>query len=300
MNLQRILGIFGRKFKLTAYSAVSCLPLHGITRPVFIIGCGRSGTTIFGTSLSKHKDVPYLNEPRHLWYAVYPETDVWTRKARSRNGRLAFTAADAEPKKSKKLSRLFRFESMKRGRPVLIEKLPTNSFRLDFLHRIFPDARFIHIYRSGIEVARSIETISEKGGWYGRTSYKWDKLVEYASNRDDENNLPALCSTYFEKGLLEWRLSTEAVVGFARHLAEEDFFELNYDELIEHPLDTLLRVLKFLGLDDDREVKKFGSEKIVRKTSKLGQRKISDKEKILGGNLLPLSMDGGKGLTNRV
>ncbi|MDK2847172.1 MAG: hypothetical protein PWP34_525 [Desulfuromonadales bacterium] len=29
------------------------------------------------------------------------------------------------------------------------------------------DARFIHIYRNGLEVARSIEKASEKGGWFG-------------------------------------------------------------------------------------------------------------------------------------
>ncbi|MBN1225030.1 MAG: sulfotransferase [Candidatus Aminicenantes bacterium] len=42
-------------------------------------------------------------------------------------------------------------------KPVLIEKLPINNFRLNLILRIFPDARFIHIYRNGLEVARSMD-----------------------------------------------------------------------------------------------------------------------------------------------
>ena len=34
--------------------------------PVFIIGCGRSGTTILGETLSKHSKIKYLNERRDL------------------------------------------------------------------------------------------------------------------------------------------------------------------------------------------------------------------------------------------
>ncbi|WP_417860784.1 hypothetical protein [Winogradskyella sediminis] len=34
--------------------------------PVFLIGCGRSGTTILGTTLGKHQSITYLNERRDL------------------------------------------------------------------------------------------------------------------------------------------------------------------------------------------------------------------------------------------
>ena len=73
----------------------SRLPFPGINRPVFIIGCGRSGTTIFGTVLSKHQDVAYLNEHRRLWFSAYPETDIWTPDAEVRQGRLELTGEEA-------------------------------------------------------------------------------------------------------------------------------------------------------------------------------------------------------------
>lgn len=275
----------------------SIIPFQGITRPIFIIGCGRSGTTIFGTALSKHKKITYLNEPRHLWFSAYPETDIWTPKAHSRNGRLVLTFADVEGRKSRKLSQLFRFETIKTGRPILIEKLPINNFRLSFIHKIFPDARFIHIYRNGIEVARSIEKRSVRGNWFGANSYKWDRLSEYALRRGETSNLPALCFTYFEKGLLEWRLSTEAAVEFLAKLPDDAFFEFSYDELTENSIDTISQVQEFIGIEDDSEVKNFVSENIARKSSKLGQYKFSEKEQIIGGKLLPLSLNGKGGLT---
>ena len=296
MSLLRKIANIGRDIPGTVYST---LPFQGITRPVFIIGCGRSGTTIFGTALSKHRHVTYLDEPRYLWFSSYPETDIWTSYASSRNGKLVLTAADVDHRKTKKLSRLFRFQTIKSGRPVLIEKLPINNFRLNFIHQMFPDARFIHIYRNGLEVARSIAKLNERTDWFGTDSYKWSKLIEYALNSDEFNHLPNLATSDFDKGLLEWRLSTEAAVKFLRNLPDDAFFEFNYEELIEHPIETISQVLKFVGLDDDDEVNNFVSKNLVRQSDQMGQCKISEKERTLGGKLLTLSMDGGKGLTRR-
>lgn len=44
--------------------------------PGFIIGCGRSGTTILGTILEQHPSICYLLEPYHLWAAIDPRTDA--------------------------------------------------------------------------------------------------------------------------------------------------------------------------------------------------------------------------------
>jgi len=276
------------------------LPSPGITRPIFILGCGRSGTTIFGTALSKHRDICYLNEPRHLWFSAYPETDIWTPNASSRNGRLFLSESDADYKKSNKLSRLFRFETIINRKPVLIEKLPINDFRLQFIYRIFPDARFIHIYRNGLEVARSIEKANKNGDWFGENYYKWCKLVEYSSQREDVHDFPTLCTTDFNKGLFEWRLSTEAVVEFRSYLSDDSFFELNYRELIDHPGETMSQVLEFIGICNDPNVDEFISCNLVRKSRQIGLDEISEKEQILGGRLLPLSMDGENSLTNRL
>jgi hypothetical protein len=277
----------------------STLPFPGISRPTFIVGCGRSGTTILGKSLSRHKDVTYLNEPRHLWFSAFPETDIWTSGSDTRHGKLSFRGEDVDTGKGRKLSRLFRFESMIRRRPVLIEKLPINAFRLEFIHRIFPDARFVHIFRNGLEVARSIEKESERGEWFGAHSYKWQQLADYAASREETRDLPALCTTYREMGLLEWRLSTEAVVAFLARLPDDAYIEINYDEFVAQPVETIAQLQRFVGVDEDPDVEAFVSRAVTRKSTKQNSATLSEKERLLGGELLPLSMDGGKGLTRR-
>lgn len=280
-------------------SLYAALPFRGVKRPVFILGCGRSGTTILGTSLSSHPDVAYLNEPRDLWVSAYPETDIWSAKAPSRGGQLVLDTTDTVDSKSKKLSRLFQIEAIQRGGSVLIEKTPVNNFRLAFIRHIFPDARFIHIYRNGLEVAASIAKIVEIGGWYGEDAYKWDKLAEYAMRFDETRHLPGLCTTPYEKGLLEWRLSTEAAVSFLHGLPDDSFFELNYDEFVDRPFNTFSRLIEFIGIDADPDMASFLAKRLTRRASKLGYGNVSEKDEMIGGPILPLSMDGSSGITRR-
>ena len=47
----------------------------GRPAPIFIIGCGRSGTTLLGKMFDAHPAVRYLYEPYHLWAAIEPATD---------------------------------------------------------------------------------------------------------------------------------------------------------------------------------------------------------------------------------
>lgn len=293
MSFRHRLAVGGTSALAKFYAA---LPAPGITEPVFIIGCGRSGTTILGTALSRHHDVTYLDEPRDLWVSAYPETDIWSAAAPARGGKLCMTGEDADPAKSRKLARLFRFETLRLRRPVLVEKLPINNFRLHFLHDVFPEARFIHIYRNGLEVARSIQRLVDDGQWFGANSYKWDRLIDYAGCEDETRGLPALCTSAFDKGLLEWRLSTESAVGFLRGLPSQAFIEVNYERFVHDPAATIARILAFIGIDDDPAVDAFVAGTVARRSSKLGQEEVTAKMRIIGGRLLAYSMDDGDGL----
>ncbi len=62
--------------------------------PVFIVGSGRSGTTALGVTLSMHKDVGFLNEPKALWHTVFEDEDLVGNYSAS-PGRYCLTGADA-------------------------------------------------------------------------------------------------------------------------------------------------------------------------------------------------------------
>jgi hypothetical protein len=264
----------------------SALGIHRtLERPTFIVGCGRSGTTVLGSALGHHPEIAYLNEPRHIWIAAYPKTDIWSPLATDRGGRLDLDETHIDPSRSRRLHDLFACETRALDAPHLVEKLPANNFRLRFIDRVFPDARYVHILRNGLEVARSIERMANEDSWYGEGDYKWARLVDYARARDEYRELPDLCSTDFLKGLLEWRLSVDAALAFLKHIPERSL-ELTYAGLLDEPVETMERIERFLGLDPGDAVHRFASGRLARRTSRIEPRPLTQPEERIAGELM--------------
>lgn len=256
-----------------------------ILKPVFIIGCGRSGTTLLGELLSKHPDVLFLNEPRELWFSAYPETDIWSKNAEVHNGRLYLNESDEISYKSAKLRSLFYNELVRKKKKLLIEKTPINCFRLALIDRIFKNAKYIHIFRNGIDVAKSIELRCRVGKWYGINNYKWKQIENYAAlNKSTKENIEK-CDGFFEKGLLEWRLCTESAVNFLYQTPKNRFIEISYKKLKQQPDYSARRVLSFLNLKPNPSIIKFAKNTIINKEDN-SLTNINKTHKMIGGLFL--------------
>ena len=274
--------------KILAFFFEKNFSLQKIKNPVFIIGCGRSGTTIFGKTLSYHPDITYLNEPRDIWFSCYPETDIWTSEAEKRKGKLVMTKNNIVEKNSRKLKNSFYREIQKTGRSILVEKLPINSFRLDFLYSIFPDARFIHILRRGIDVALSIEKICKNGGWFVSHPYKWKLLYTYAESMRETTGIAQQCNSYYEKGLLEWRLSIESIFSFKEKMKQDvTFCEIQYEDFIENPEGVVEHIFNFLKIKNNNIVNTFVKSAVWEKNLLKERHIIGEKERhIIGEKIL--------------
>lgn len=222
------------------------LPIGGEDRPVFVIGCGRSGTTILGRCISMLPGIAYLNERWETWNAAYPCGDVWSRRASARRGRMKLDAEDATTTGRRRLAAQFRFTRLVRRAAVFVIKLPVNNFRVGFLDANFPNARYVFIHRQGLEVARSIARLADRNAWFGHDDYKWKPLVELAEGDPATRGIPDRCRSNLDRGLLEWRLSTEHAVAGLGALPIERRFALSYDQLVDRPDDTMARVANFL------------------------------------------------------
>ena len=257
-----------------------------LQRPLFIVGCGRSGTTVLGDTLAVHTSVTYLNEYRQLWADAYPATDVWSESARKRGGRLDLTESVCTAERNRRLTINFYCETFASGRPQLVEKLPINNFRLPFIDAVFPGALFVHLLRNGLEVARSIERMPVESQWYGHDDYKWRLLEEYAGQRERYRDLTVLCDTVRQRGLLEWRLSVETAVEFLDALPAERHVSLTYEELLDRPVEVVRRIEEFAGLAPSKTVHSFAEANLQRRSPKIDVTHLSDVEERLVGDLM--------------
>jgi len=254
--------------------------------PVFIIGCGRSGTTILGNSLDKHKSIRYLNERRDIWHRAYPELDIWS--GNHKNPLFFATADNNNIKKTKKLRQLYFREQVAANCTILMEKLPINNFRLKFIQACFPEARYIYLYRNGLEVA---ESISKKisNGWFGHKNLKWKLLTTFGKENGFNYSDEDLASD-FHKGIYEWRLSMELSDNFFKTLDKEKYISISYSDLADNPYKTFNSIFNFLHLKATESLLKEITFSINRKNKKILQSEDATVLKI-GGNLLLQSLD---------
>jgi hypothetical protein len=247
--------------------------------PVFIIGCGRSGTTILGNTLSKHPQLKYLNERRDLWHKSYPEFDIWNKNMK--NSKLYADEKDVDINKHNILHHLFFREQVLGNAKVLLEKLPINNFRLKFLKKSFPNARYIYITRNGIEVSNSIEKRIQELSWF--KGKKYELLRKYTSDNNIIFNTEI--NSNKEKGLWEWKLSINESDRFFKKENKDNFIHLSYQDFISSPSKSIKDIFDFLELDYTENWISEISKNIKRRNPEL--IKVTDKSLyLIGGGIL--------------
>jgi hypothetical protein len=253
-----------------------------LDRPLFIVGCGRSGTTLLGEVLGRHPELGHQNERRDIW-VVEPRTDVWSRRAAARGGRVELGAEDARPAVARAVACRFAAELWLAGKPRMVSKTPINAFRIGWLAAMFPDARFIHIVRDGFRVAESIARYGPTVQWYGHGDYKWRLLVE-AARRRGLGELVPLCADDVARGMLEWRLSVTTAREALHRLSPERWIEIRYEALLRDPTARCADIEAFAALAPSAAMRAYAAQ-AVREPAAPPRPPRSDLERI-GGPLL--------------
>jgi len=231
-------------------------------RYAFIVGAGRSGTTILGTLLGKHEQVRYLFEPYHLWAAIRPELDL-TNMFSNVAARYSMSASDCTAVDKIRFSALFDGRASRGAHSVVVEKMPHNAVRLNYLGAIAEGVKIIHIVRDGCEVANSIDRISRYGDyniwglkhyhqWWGVDYSKWHAILrdveKFGLSVEEVGGL----TTDMQRGAVEWLMSCLAVRDYEE--AHDDcVLEIRYQELVRSPKAVLGDVAEFLGVPADED-----------------------------------------------
>ena len=248
-------------------------------QPILIIGTHRSGTTFLSHVLSQHPDVAYAEEPRHIW--------AWGHNF---NPDDVLEASDASPRITKHVKKAFRKFLAQSGKKHLLEKTPSNCLRLPFIEAIYPEAKYIHIYRDGRAIVRSTGEINTGRPdliWivrrlFGTAIWEWPAFIPRAMRTLGRHLMgkkmtywgpcPRGWKSWVEAGdpqevilAKQWRYTIEPVLDFRE--ANKDklngrWMELRYEDFMADPEGKCREMFEFAGLAESDEVLSYVRERV--------------------------------------
>ncbi len=237
----------------------------------FIVGSGRSGTTLLGALLAAHPDIAYVFEPWHLWTAINPLTDS-NNFHEQINALCIMDGSHWDESQTARFDSLIRRWKRSRGSRVVVEKSPINAMRIGYLEMLAPGSRYIHIARDGGDVARSIARIAGRppyrvgrrqlvNHWWGVDESKWRALArDGAAAGHFPEEVEALDDGY-GRGAYEWLVSIREVERHRGQLADR-ILDVRYHDLIHDPQSVMTSICDFLGLPIEKGWLKKGRDAI--------------------------------------
>ncbi|RMH26342.1 MAG: sulfotransferase [Planctomycetota bacterium] len=234
-------------------SAARVLPVR------YIVGCGRSGTTILARALAKHPRACFVYEPYHLWERIDTRADMTAFHSPARDKLVIMDAEHADPAQREVYRRLIGAAGHPRRHDCVIEKTPINACRIGWIEQLEDDARYVHIVRNGLAVAASIERIVLRPTyrlatrpnyhqWWGEDMIKWHSLAEQGERRGYGVGCTHLLESHLQRGAYEWIVSLSEVDRW-RSVLGDRLLELTLTELTGDPATHIGRIAAHFGLD---------------------------------------------------
>jgi Sulfotransferase family len=265
---------------LSLLSVEKRLPqLKKVEKPIFIIGTGRSGTTILGVVLSMHRDVGFLNEPKALWHKIYSQEDLVGSYSRG-VAHYRLEATDVTPEISQAAHRLFGAYLTAVVSRRVVDKYPEQVFRLPFVRQIFPDAKFIFLVRNGWDTCKSIEQWSQRLGtqvkdethdWWGVNDRKWHLLVDLLVAKDPElgqfTDEIKNFTDHSDRSTVEWILTMKEGLHWLKELPDS-VYRVNYEDLVTNSQVILKELLDFCELPQDTKMFDYAEQTLNPVTAK--------------------------------
>ncbi|MFI6506668.1 sulfotransferase family protein [Streptosporangium sp. NPDC050855] len=211
-------------------------------RPIFILGCPRSGTTMLQLMLHAHPRIAIPPETRFMISAYQRRLRFGDLEDAGRRRELAEWVVDRRqtrfhelnldrdevlgqivtgpPTLGSALGIVLRAYAAAQGKARWGDKRPSYFQYTDVLLRLFPDAQFVHLIRDGRDCVASLKEMP----WYNGSLYSavsvWAEAIDFARHG-------------------------------APRLPGGSYHELRYEDLTADPESHLRRLCEFLGEDYD-------------------------------------------------
>jgi len=249
----------------------------------FLLGAGRSGSTLLYKLLSLHPKVGYISSYNNSFPDVLPtgyfnrwlanrlqlKRQVWFEKSGNAHGfkrniikRLIPWPVEGESVYARTGIPLFEHEEVKlneqatkrfRNRmwalkqqqqaDVMLSKRVANNRRIPWLKAAFPEAKFIHLIRDGRDVAYSFTQVN---WWHEDTQVWWaNKTMRELIEQDGWDKLSVTARTWVE--------AVQAVETGLEEVADSQVLRIRYEQLLKNPRRTLSEILDFMQIETPQD-----------------------------------------------
>jgi hypothetical protein len=239
----------------------------------FVLGTGRCGSTLVHEVIARHPHVGFVSNLEDR-IAVGPASlGRWNQTLHAhlparfaQKGRLRFApsegyrilgrqvspmlvapsrdlvAGDVTPWLDARLRRFFASRLHAQRKPMFLHKF-TGWPRARFLHRVFPETRFVHVVRDGRGVANSFLQMPWWRGYEGPEAWGWGRLREDAAQSWEDSN-----RSFAVLAGLHWKMLIDAAEAARAELPEDRWLEIRYEDFVAAPRERMAELLDFLHL----------------------------------------------------
>ncbi|MCP9292288.1 sulfotransferase family protein [Gracilimonas sediminicola] len=241
---------------------------------IFLIGPARSGTKIIRDVIASHPEinkVPY--DINYIWkYGNYnKEGDVLTTK-------------DYDSKINTYIKEYL--EKFRSGNNYLIEKTVGNTVRVPYIYKNFPEAKFIFLFRNGLDTIESVirqwDKVPGKKYLFEKAKtvpvdillrYGFSYITRYLKGQNNDNyywgvDVPDLNELSENEKLevkvaTQWKYCVDSMLLAYDQIPVGQKTVVTYENIVEKPSDEFLKILTFINEDFNKD--KINYEKITDK-----------------------------------
>ena len=275
--------------------------LNNQKKIIIILSAARSGSKLFRDVLAQHpglSSIPY--DINYVWkYGNYNQHDELTVNNLNRG--------------NSRFIKKYIYNHVKHENSVFVlEKTVSNTLRVEFVRAVFPEAKFIHLYRDGRDVA-----LSARGCWNASSvssknqakpillkkikTYPYLKTFPYLARKMVErckykfgisSHLPIWgpefkgIQTYMQgHDLLEvcakqWAECVSRTLQSLHQLEKDsDYISVSYEDFIQSPQQSLNHISEFINLRNTKPMVEYANQNIDANYVGLWRQKLSDQEK---------------------
>ena len=224
------------------------------TRPVFVVGCSRAGTTLVYKTLSESRELGTLQRETHdFWAELHPlQEKNWASHA--------LAAVDASEHDRGYVTRYFYALT---GNTRFVDKNNQNGLCVPYLYSLFPDASFIYVKRSpGDNLNSLIEgwgRPDEFAGWSdglpsrvaiedGRYR-RWCFFLAEGWREYTTASIEEVCA-------FQYNSMNQAILDARDLVPRQQWTDVFYEDLVRDPVDSFRETFRHCDLDFDAQLQR--------------------------------------------